>query len=216
VDEALPESRIVTLYDELLRDRATGVLDAEVTETELAGRYGVSRAVLSRALSRLSSQGLIERLRGHGWRFANALESERAYEESYEFRVAIEGAALAAANFRADGTRLAEMRRRHEEILAAPQQVGSREWFETNAAFHEMIAEFSGNRFFQQAIRYQNDLRRLREHAEFSHLSRDRIEQSCREHLGILEAIEQGDRDWASALLRRHLLQALDYSSLPE
>lgn len=214
--ERLPESRIVTLYDDLLRDRASGALDAEVTETELAGRYGVSRAVLSRALARLSSQGLIERQRGHGWRFAEALESERAYEESYEFRTAIECAALEAAHFRADPAHLAEMRRRHEAILAAPGRVGSRDWFETNAAFHQMIAAFSGNRFFAQAIRYQNDLRRLREHAEFSSLSRTRIEQSCREHLAIIEAIEQGDRAWAAALLRRHLVQAMDYSGLPD
>ena len=214
--EALPESRIVTLYDDLLRDRATGSIDAEVTETELAGRYGVSRSVLSRALARLASQGLIARQRGHGWRFVEALESEQAYEESYEFRVAIECAALSSLRFRPDPGRLAEMRRRHEEILAAPQLIGPRDWFETNAAFHEMIAEFSGNRFFQQAVRYQNDLRRLREHAEFSHLTRARIEQSCQEHLDVLEAIEQQDRSWAAALMRRHLLQALDYSGLPE
>ena len=205
-----------TALGDLLRDRATGTLDSEVTETELAGRYGVSRAVLSRALARLASQGLIERQRGHGWRFADALESERAHEESYEFRVAIECAALGAAHFQADARQLADMRRRHEEILAAPERVGSRVWFDTNAAFHEMIAAFSGNRFFQQAIRYQNDLRRLREHAEFSSLSRARIEQSCREHLEILSAIEQDDRDWATALLRRHLDQALDYSGLPD
>ena len=215
-DEALPESRIVMLYDELLKDRATGHLGAEVSEAELAGRYGVSRAVLARALARLASQGLITRQRGHGWRFVDALESEQAYEESYEFRVAVECAALSSARFRPDAGRLAEMRRRHEAILAAPESVEPRDWFETNAAFHEMIAEFSGNRFFQQAVRYQNDLRRLREHAEFSHITRTRIEQSCREHLAVIEAIDQQDREWAAALLRRHLLQAFGYSGLPE
>jgi len=204
------------LYDELLKDRAIGHLGAEVTEAELASRYGVSRSVLARALARLASQGLIARQRGHGWRFVEALESDQAYEESYEFRVAVECAALSSARFRPDAGRLAEMRRRHEAILAAPKSVEPRAWFETNAAFHEMIAELSGNRFFQQAVRYQNDLRRLREHAEFSHLTRARIEQSCREHLAVLEAIEQQDREWAVALLRRHLLQALDYSGLSE
>lgn len=212
----LPESRADLAHDRLLRDRASGHLGSEVTEAELAERYGVSRAVLARVLARLTGEGLIERQRGHGWRFVEALESDAAYEESYEFRITVECAALRARGFVADPEILAGLRRRHEAILAAPCDVTPAQWFDTNSAFHEGLASLSGNRFYLQAIRRQNHLRRMLEYAEFSALSKARLEQSCREHLAILDAIAGGDRAWAEALLRRHLSQALDYTSLEE
>ncbi|MBU0723842.1 MAG: GntR family transcriptional regulator [Alphaproteobacteria bacterium] len=212
----IPESRVATLHDRLLRDRATGILGSEVAEAELAERYAASRATLARVLARLTGEGLIERQRGHGWRFIEVLGSDEAYEDSYEFRIAIECAALRARRFNADPAKLAVIRQRHEAILAAPAEVLSGQWFDTNAAFHEGIAELSGNRFYLQAIRHQNTLRRMLEYAEFSAMPRDRVEQSCREHLAILDAIESGDRAWAEALMRRHLSQALDYTNLEE
>ena len=86
----------------------------------------------------------------------------------------------------------------------------------SSVSFTVMIAEFSGNRYFQQAIRHQNNLRRMREYAEFTGMASERIVQSCREHLAIIEALGSGDLAWAEALLRRHLTQAADYTSLDE
>jgi DNA-binding GntR family transcriptional regulator len=211
-----PESRLSVIHDRMLRDRALGHIGHEVAEAELAERYGVSRALLARVLARLTGEGLIERLRGHGWGFVEMLENDRVYEDSYEFRIVVECGALRARHFTVDRVRLETMRRQHEEILAAPESVTSEHWFQTNTAFHEMIADFSGNRYFLQAIRHQNNLRRMREYAEFTGMTRARIEQSCREHLAIMEALEGGDLGWVEALLRRHLAQAADYTSLDE
>ncbi len=211
-----PESRLSVIHDRMLRDRALGHIGHAVTEAELADRYGVSRALLARVLARLTGEGVIERLRGHGWGFVEMLENDRAYEDSYEFRIVVECGALRARHFAVDRAKLETMRQQHEEILAAPESVTSEHWFQTNTAFHEMIAEFSGNRYFQQAIRHQNNLRRMREYAEFTGMASERIVQSCREHLAIIEALGSGDLAWAEALLRRHLTQAADYTSLDE
>ena len=78
--------------------------------------------------------------------------------------------------------------------------------FETDAAFHEMCAEFCGNAFFVQAIQYQNRLRRLLEFG--SYVDSRRVRDWCREHLAIIEAIAAGDLKQASSRMRVHLEQA--------
>ena len=47
----------------------------------------------------------------------------------------------------------------------------------------------------------------------FFELPAERIEQPCREHLAILDAVENGDLEWAEALLRQHLKQAHEYGA---
>jgi DNA-binding GntR family transcriptional regulator len=70
-----------------------------------------------------------------------------------------------------------------------------------------MCAEFCGNAFFVQAIQHQNRLRRLLEFG--SYFNRRRVQDWCREHLAIIEAIATGDLGQASAKMRLHLEQAL-------
>jgi DNA-binding GntR family transcriptional regulator len=73
-----------------------------------------------------------------------------------------------------------------------------------------MLARFSGNRYILQAVQQQNQLRRLEEHAAFY---RDaRFANSGSEHLQIIEALEAGDQEWASQLMRRHLKTSLQVS----
>jgi DNA-binding GntR family transcriptional regulator len=53
----------------------------------------------------------------------------------------------------------------------------------------------------------------VQESAVFFELPAERIEQSCREHLAILDAVDNGDLDWAEALLRQHLKQAWEFGA---
>jgi len=78
-----------------------------------------------------------------------------------------------------------------------------------NTRFHEMIAGFSGNRFILQSIEQMDRLRKFQEFATFKGSSRALL-QSCKEHIEILDAIEGGDRAWASALMRRHLQEGAE------
>ncbi|WP_052017394.1 FCD domain-containing protein [Nitratireductor aquibiodomus] len=90
------------------------------------------------------------------------------------------------------------------------EQIDGDEWFRVNASFHEQLAAFSGNRFFTEAVRQQNNLRRMRESTGYYELSTARVMQSCKEHLAILDAAEAGEIEWAEALLRRHLREAVE------
>lgn len=211
-DEAslVPNSIGEDLYSLVMSDRAGGRLASQVSESELSSRYGTTRGALRRVLMRLASEGLAERLRGHGWRFVETLDTDTAIAESYRFRIAVECAGLRQPGYAIDPPKMAQLRRAHERILALPAGSVSRtEWFRVNSGFHETLAAWSGNRFILQAVRQQNSLRQLNEYADFPHLGPARIRQSCREHLGILDALEAADLGFAEALLQRHLQLAM-------
>lgn len=160
--EILPNSPIEDLYRRMLRERAQGELPQEVSEAELMPRYGVSRGIVRKLLMRFAAEGLAQRLPGHGWRFSETLVGEDAYRESYEFRTIVECSALRTPHFKVDKEIAAQIRRSHERILSDPaSRSGSDEWFRVNAFFHENLAGFSGNRFLTDAIRHQNNLRRM-------------------------------------------------------
>ena len=77
------------------------------------------------------------------------------------------------------------------------------ELFRLGSAFHEMLAKCSGNPFFSDALQRINRLRRLIEYramVDTAHF----IDQA-REHLKIMDLIEAGDMEAASAFLARHL-----------
>jgi DNA-binding GntR family transcriptional regulator len=212
IEQLIPPSVEEQLYAALIADRAAGRIAQEVSEAEMMPRYATSRGVIRKVFMRLAAEGLVSRQRGHGWRFADSLDTEQGILDSYRFRMTVECAALRQPGYGLEPAQIARLRAAHEAILAKGRaKTGGAEWFAVNADFHETIAGGSRNRFFLQAVRQQNSLRRIQEFGEFPHLSSERIIQSCREHLEILDALARGDRHWAEALLMRHLELAVRY-----
>lgn len=212
LERLIPPSPEEAIYAGLIADRASNRIPQEVSETEMMPRYGASRGLIRKVFMRLAAEGIALRQRGHGWRFADSLDSEEVMLESYRFRMTVEAGALAEPDYHLDPARMAKLRAAHEAILQEGRRnISGKEWFAINSEFHETVAGGAQNRFFLQAVRQQNSLRRMQEFEGFSSLTDARIMQSCREHLGILDAIERGDREWAAALLRRHLELAVRY-----
>ncbi|PWY50491.1 GntR family transcriptional regulator [Achromobacter sp. RW408] len=199
------------LYRRLIADRATRALPEQFTERELLQRYPAPRSVLAKALLQLSADGLLEKRKGHGWQFAPSLENREALDESYRYRMIIECAGLLEPTFKLDRDALARMRAAHEALVQRGDgEISATEFFGLNASFHEMLARCSGNRYILQAVQQQNQLRRLEEHAAFH---RDaRFLDSSNEHLRIIAALEAGDQEGASQLMREHLQTSLRQS----
>jgi DNA-binding GntR family transcriptional regulator len=201
----LPATGEERLYGALTRDRFANRLDTQINVTELSRRYDANRSLVERVLTRLADEGLVEREAGLGWRFLPAVDNPRVYEESYRFRLAVEPTAILDPGFSLDGKRLGELRRRHEELIDGLESaISPRRLVEADADFHESIGVWSNNRFILQAIQQQTRLRRLMEF-QFSIEDRERMIQSCREHLGILDALEAGDPERAAELMREHI-----------
>jgi DNA-binding GntR family transcriptional regulator len=75
-----------------------------------------------------------------------------------------------------------------------------------NASFHEGIAAGSGNRFFVEAVRRQNRLRRF---ASYNwRLGVERVRANHTEHMAIPDPLEAGDCELAALMMRRHLQAA--------
>jgi len=198
------------LYRKILADRGRRALGDTVSEAELLARYRVPRSLLSRVLIRIHGESFIERRRGHGWEFQPLLDTPQAIAESFRFRAIVESAGLLEAGFKLDLAELKRVRERHRRFIAAKATARTaREFFEMNSRFHEMLAQSSGNRFLLQSIEQINRLRKFQEFASFTADS-GALVSSCREHLAILDALESGDREWASALMRRHLQEGAE------
>jgi DNA-binding GntR family transcriptional regulator len=195
------------LFLAIARDRRSGRLPVDVSERDLMQRYGATRAVVQRVLTKLAEIAAVQRKPGHGWRFQPIIADAAARHESYRYRLLIEPAGLLEPGFRLDPSWAAEMRRRHEDMMALRwSETASIALYEMNAAYHEGLAAASGNRFLLVAVQQQNRLRRFANYDwTFGH---GRVLVNCREHLAILDRLEAGEREAAADLLRRHLESA--------
>lgn len=210
----LPPTGEERLHGALTRDRFANRLNKQINVTELVRRYGASRSLVERVLARLTDEGLVEREAGRGWRFPPTVDNPRVYEESYRFRLTIEPMAILDPGFCPDRNRLGALKRQHEELIDdLARALPSRRLVEVDADFHESIGAWSNNRFILQAIQQQTRLRRLMEF-QFIMVEPERMAQSCREHLMILDALEKGDREKAADFMREHI--KISRNVLPE
>ncbi|GHC73005.1 GntR family transcriptional regulator [Limoniibacter endophyticus] len=188
----------------IARLRREGKLPEQFAELELMRLTGRERTPVRQALIKLEGLGVIQRRKGYGWQFFDPVRDKRAREESYDFRLLIETAAILSPAFSLSSEWIASMKAQHNAILASPwTETSSVTLFEMNAAFHLGISAASGNRYIEEAMNRQNQLRRLSNY-NWQHGS-DRVAVTCREHLEILDRLERGDNEVAAVLMRKHL-----------
>lgn len=201
----IPASPQQDLHARIVDDRLARRLPERLSQTELSRRYGVEPMVVQKTLAALEGDGLITRNPGRSWTFKPTLDTRLAQDASYSFRHVIEPAGILMDSFRAHHDVLDRIRLQHVNLLARRplREIPGRLLFELDADFHEAIAECSGNTFLLQAIQQQNRLRRL---LEFGSYDNDRrVREWCHEHLAIIGALQEGDRNRAAQLMAEHL-----------
>ncbi|MBL4639925.1 MAG: GntR family transcriptional regulator [Kordiimonadaceae bacterium] len=192
------------LYERILKDRFAEEIPQHLSERDCMRRYDVTRGQLMKVFLRLSNEGLIHRGQGHGWSFVEMLVTPEAYVSSYELRLTIEPAGLLMAGFKVDKDQLDRCYKKHVKILKAGfDKVTCAQMSELDAELHELLMSFTCNPYFLNVIQHQNSLRRVVEYQSF-YLD-ERTEDSCREHIEILEALRHDRKELASTLLMRHL-----------
>lgn len=197
------------LYYRLAEDWLSGRLQERITENELIRQYEVPRHCLQSVLQRAADDLWIERLPGHGWRFLSVLTSQKAYEEGYRFRIAIEPPALMEPSFRINADELRKLRMQQLSILNdTSSNLTRKQLFDINSEFHEVIVGFSSNAFFVDAIKKVNRVRRLLDYR--STVNRTRLPQQINEHIKILDLLESGEKERAAEVIRAHLQGALN------
>lgn len=191
-----------SLYARVLKDIILNEMPDPATESALMRRYEAGRGEVTRVLRRLVREGLAEPLPGHGW-IVIRLDSEQL-ARSYHLRAILEPALVMDQAYEPQRGALERLRQEHAAMLEklsteSPWQ----QLFELDAAVHEALAAGSRNELVVDIIRRQNRLRRLAEYVSYSRL--ERIQESMKEHIAIIDAVLRDDRSWAAALLRQHL-----------
>jgi DNA-binding GntR family transcriptional regulator len=177
-----------------------------LAELPLAGALAVSRTPIREALRRLESDGLV-RSTGRGVVVA-ALDAGDL-DEAYQVRAALESltAELAARRQREGHVAPAELAALKRTARAAEETTARRDLdlaVEHNRAFHRRIAVLAANTMALAVLDRVWDQILVSTRASLGPPAR--ADQVAREHRELLDAIETGDEDGATAAARRHVL----------
>jgi DNA-binding GntR family transcriptional regulator len=184
---------------------------AFVSQNHLVELLGVPVAPLRDALRVLEAEGILTIQPRSGIQFVKpGLELTRS---TYQFRGIIERAAVAVFAETADETELADIRRRHEAVIAALESDGLTEALkleseELELLLHNAIIGSLNNPLIESSYRRMHNYLRL--------VRLDRrltvpvALRSLKEHVAIIEACERRDTEGAVAALSAHFNAALN------
>jgi DNA-binding GntR family transcriptional regulator len=193
-----------TVYLQIADDRVQGKIGKTLREADLMRRYSITRASAKAILHRMARENLISPKSGRGWEFEPILDSLDAHNQSYQFRMIIEPAAILDPGFKINKSAFERSRQEQQAMLDGGILRLSRvQLFEISSRFHEMIVGCASNRFLLDALKRQNQLRRLIEYR--ASLDRSRFILQCQEHLTLLDVLTHGDRQSAAGFMRNHL-----------
>jgi DNA-binding GntR family transcriptional regulator len=199
---------ISTTYFQVADDRLRGELPDTFSELQLRKRYELTSAQAQSLLSRMAQEGWVEKRQGYGWQFSPMLTTPESLLQSYRLRLALEPAALLEPGYRLDPQKLARCKAAEIHLLKGGIETDTADQLhERGVFFHETIVEGSGNAFFIDTIRRVNRVRRLLSYRAMQ--DRKRYRQHCKQHLQILELLEQERNQEASDALREHLQSTL-------
>lgn len=170
-------------------------------EAALAADLGVSRGPIREALGRLAMEGLVD-VRPRRGAVVSALTAAE-FLEAYQVREALEAQAVRLAAPRLTDEhrkRLNELVREQDRLVKAGDVDG---FFGSNAAFHELLVEASGNGTLIDM--YQQLLRHMGRYRMRSLALRGTLERSVTEHRAIVRALVRGDADRAVHLMSEHI-----------
>ncbi|MGW5867263.1 FadR/GntR family transcriptional regulator [Streptomyces sp. NPDC055239] len=211
--------RVAAILSEEIESGRLGEGDKLPTEVELVKQLGVSRTVIREAVSRLRNAGLVEPRQGRGVFVMPRrtrpldLEAESSGTKSkvlqiVEVRRAMEGEAASLAATRATPDDVTRMRQSLAAIDEAVTAGG--DGVDEDLAFHQSIAESTGNAVMVSTVRYLGEVMRggIRVTRANEARRNDFIEAVRVEHHAILTAIESGDTEAARSAVRRHMKHA--------
>lgn len=180
---------------------------SRLKEEELASVTGVSRTPIREALLRLQAEGLVEFQANRG-AMVTSWKSE-SIEYIFELRALLEGfgAQEAAKSItEAQLATLSDLANQMDAAMALGTGAGMDEVALLNNRFHRMIMEVGGSEKLADLQRTVVQLPLVQR--TFHQYTPEERARSMRHHREIVEALAVGDPDWASAIMRAHVLSA--------
>jgi DNA-binding GntR family transcriptional regulator len=195
------------LYEDLKRQILTMELvpDADLDETSLGDRYGLSRTPVRDIFRRLAGEGYVEIRENKGARvIPMSLATLRNFFQVAPMIYAAIGR-LAVQNFKA--AQLIDLQDTQERFRRASQISDPLTMVVENNRFHEIFGEMSTNVYLQASLS-----RLLIDHARIGHTffrpknedMRRRLEVSLEHHDSFIEALKAHDEDTVVDLVFEH------------
>ena len=208
VDRAQPSVHKVTRAEELrlqLADeivRGTLAPGAPLDETDIARRFSVSRTPVREALRQLVASGLVE-ARAHRGAVVAQPSIERL-KSMFEAMAELEALCAGFAAERMTGAERRALELVHEEMRALIHIGDPQRFHEVNEAFHGAIYTGAHNAYLaEMTVATRARVQPFRR-AQFRTLGR--LARSHTEHDRVVNAIQRGERDRASAAMRAHIV----------
>ena len=201
--EPIRRSTLSSIVTERLRELVTnGTLEpgAQLSEVELAKRFGVSRGPIREALQRLVQEGLLRSEQHRGVFIPTMNEDDIA--DVYLAREAIEGAAMRQAVASGRGRELAD--RLRTLIRQMRQAAANSRWSrvaELDMRFHADMVGSAGSPRLARMFAALADETKILLAMTASRPGRD---DPVEEHEALLLALETGDPEAATAALEHH------------
>ncbi|MCL2568702.1 MAG: GntR family transcriptional regulator [Oscillospiraceae bacterium] len=192
-----------TVYEDLRAKIINGTIaaSADLTETELASNYGVSRNTVKKALLMLAGEHFITMEPNKGARVKTYSVGEVL--EHLEVRAVLEGliVRLAAESISKDD--IARLGEALENMKRFQQERKIVEYSQQNQVFHKIIHAACPNKTL---VAFTEEIKaRIRKYNTKTNLVPGRAENSVKEHEAILNAIIAADFESAEAYMITHI-----------
>lgn len=178
-------------------------------EERLAADLGVSRTPVREALSRLHSEGLVERLEDGG--YGPTLIDLHLVRELYEIRFALERCAIQRPSNGGpahDLEALAILREDWADLeVPDDDDAVDVDFVLLDEDFHERVAAAAGNQALVGQLRKVNERIRIVRMQDF--LTAERVAQTISQHLGVIDPLLEGDVAQAEERLVSHFAESL-------
>ncbi|PID58084.1 GntR family transcriptional regulator [candidate division KSB3 bacterium] len=214
-----PADSVIQQIKDLISSGRLKSGDKLPSEQKLEERFGISRAIVRRALKRLDAYGIVKTvpqsgtyvaglgLDALGGLLSNVLElEEKHYEAVVEARYAVEAHAVRLATERISPKGLEELDAVHRDFSQQMRRgVGS---LDEDLVFHLKIAEFAANPVLKALITIlASDVIKLNRDLE-EHLGRQKFLErrimAVQEHQQILDAMHSREPEKAVSAMQEH------------
>lgn len=197
-----------SLHAELVERLRSLVIEDElkpgekVPEKALCEAFGVSRTPLREALKVLASEGLIVLQANRGARVSEITIGE--LDKTFPIIAALEQLAGELACEKLSDAGIANVEKRHKEMVAAYRNNDRHAYFQANQAIHNAIIAGAGNDILETHHRLLAS--RVRRARFMVNLSDERWAEAIAEHEQMIALLKARNAQGLGALLRTHML----------
>ena len=172
-------------------------------EHQLAVQLRTSRIPIREAIKKLEKDGLVERPLKRGFAVKSVTEAE--IEETFGIRAVLESYAAYLATEQLTDVLMKTLENSVQAYRDALEKNDVERMMIANAQFHETIYKASGSKKLHTLINNFRDY--ISRYRKTLLTTRDFAKMSLEDHIRMLEAMSEGDKEKVEELVRKHILR---------